>query len=99
HELVANAVKYGELNQSNGHLTVRWHLETSGEGGRPWLHLDWKESVEIPPSPHAMGQGRALIEQALPYQFGAHTTFASKEDGVRCTISLPVSEHEAADAF
>ena len=100
HELVANAVKYGALKQLNGHLTVRWHLETSGEDGKPWLHLDWKESgVEMPPSPQDTGQGRALIEQALPYQFGAHTTFALEEDGVHCTISLPVSEGEAADAF
>jgi len=100
HELVANAIKYGALKQPKGHLTVRWHLETRGECGRPWLHLDWKESgVEMPPSPQATGQGRALIEQALPYQFDAHTTFALEQDGVRCTISLPVSEHEAADAF
>jgi two-component sensor histidine kinase len=100
HELVANAVKHGALKQPNGHLTVRWHLEPSGEDGKPWLHLDWKESgVEMPPSPQATGQGRALIEQALPYQFGAHTTFALEEDGVHCTISLPVSEGEAADAF
>jgi two-component system, chemotaxis family, CheB/CheR fusion protein len=40
HELVANAVKYGALKQPNGHLTVRWRLETRGEGDRPWLHLD-----------------------------------------------------------
>jgi two-component sensor histidine kinase len=100
HELVANAVKYGALKHPNGHLTVRWHRETRGEGGRRWLHLDWKETgVKMPPSPQATGQGRALIEQALPYQFGAHTTFALGEDGVQCTISLPVSEYEAADAF
>jgi two-component system, chemotaxis family, CheB/CheR fusion protein len=92
HELVANAVKYGALKQPSGHLTVRWHLEARGEGGKPWLHLDWKESgVEMPPSPQATGQGRALIEQALPYQFGAHTRFALEEDGIHCTISLPVS--------
>jgi two-component sensor histidine kinase len=100
HELIANAVKYGALKQPNGHLTVRWHLEATGEDGKPWLHLDWRESgVEMPSSPQATGQGRALIEQALPYQFGAHTTFVLEEDGVHCTISLPVSEHEAADAF
>jgi two-component sensor histidine kinase len=100
HELVANAVKHGALKQPNGHLAVRWDLETSGKDGKPRLHLDWKErGVEMPPCPQATGQGRALIEQALPYQFGAHTTFALEEDGVHCTVSLPVSEGEAADAF
>jgi two-component sensor histidine kinase len=93
HELVTNAVKYGALKQPNGHLTIRWRLETMGEGGKPWLHLDWKESgMEMPPSPHATGQGRELIERALPYQFDAQTTFAMESDGVHCTISLPVSE-------
>jgi two-component sensor histidine kinase len=94
HELVTNAVKYGALNQPNGHLTIRWR-ETSAESGEPWLHLDWKESgVEMPPLGASTGQGRELIERALPYQFGAQTTFALEADGVHCTISLPTSDHE-----
>jgi len=95
HELVTNAVKYGALKQPNGHLTIRWRQETSGESGKPWLHLDWKESgVEMPPFPQHTGQGRELIEKALPYQFDAQTTFAMEPDGVHCSISLPASEHE-----
>ena len=95
HELVTNAVKYGALKQPNGHLTIRWWQETSAETGKPWLHLDWKESgVEMPPLSGGTGQGRELIERALPYQFGAPTTFALEADGVHCTISLPASEHE-----
>jgi len=70
-----------------------------GQGGTPCLHLDWKESgVDVPPFPHAIGQGRDLIEQALPYQFDAQTTFAMEADGVHCTILLPVSEHEVTCA-
>jgi two-component sensor histidine kinase len=97
HELMTNAVKYGALKQPNGHLTVRWRLDTLGESNKPWLHLDWKESgVEMPPSgahPHGTGQGRELIERVLPYQFDAQTTFVMEADGVHCTISLPASEH------
>ncbi len=37
------------------------------------------------------GNGRRLIEEALPYQFGARTTFAIEPDGVHCTIALPLS--------
>jgi PAS domain S-box-containing protein len=96
HELATNAIKYGALKQPNGHLAVRWRLETLGGGGKPWLQLDWKESgVEMPPvgaNPKGTGQGRELIERALPYQFDAQTTFAMEPDGVHCTISLPVSE-------
>ena len=95
HELMTNAVKHGALKPPNGHLTIRWRLEAIDEGGRPWLHLDWKESgVEMPPLPHAVGQGRDLIERALPYQFDAQTMFVMEADGVHCTISLPISEHE-----
>jgi PAS domain S-box-containing protein len=95
HELMTNAVKHGALKPPNGHLAIRWRLEAMGEGGRPWLHLDWKESgVKMPPFPHATGQGRELIEQALPYQFDAQTTFAMEANGVHCTISLPISEQE-----
>jgi len=93
HELTTNALKYGALKQPNGHLTIRWRQEISAERGEPWLHVDWKESgVEVPTSVGGTGQGRELIEGALPYQFGARTTFALEADGVHCTISLPVSE-------
>jgi two-component sensor histidine kinase len=103
HELATNALKYGAVKQPNGHLSVRWRLETLGESGGPWLHLDWKESgVEMPPlganNPQGTGQGRELIERVLPYQFDAQTTFAMEADGVHCTISLPASEHKGTDA-
>lgn len=47
-------------------------------------------------APQGTGQGRELIEEALPYQLGARTSFAFEEDGVHCTISLPVSASIAA---
>jgi len=97
HELVTNAVKHGALKQPNGHLTVRWWLETSGKGGKPWLHLDWKESgvetTSLDATCQHKGQGRELIEQALRYQLAAQTTFVLEADGVHCTISVPASEH------
>jgi two-component sensor histidine kinase len=96
HELMTNAVKYGALKQPNAHLSVRWRQEIMPESGKPWLHLDWKESgVEMPPldaKPQGGGQGRELIERVLPYQFDAQTTFTLEADGVHCTISLPTSE-------
>jgi two-component sensor histidine kinase len=92
HELTTNAVKYGALEQPSGHLTIRWRQEPSEETGEPWLYIDWKESgVEVPTRAGGTGQGRQLIEQALPYQFGARTTFALEADGVHCTICLPAA--------
>ena len=36
------------------------------------------------------GYGRELIERALPYQLNAQTTYELGEEGVRCTILLPI---------
>jgi two-component sensor histidine kinase len=38
------------------------------------------------------GYGRELIERALPYQLKAETEYDLGPDGVRCSITLPISE-------
>ena len=106
HELATNAVKYGALSQPQAELAIRWRMTPPDKRGRPWLHIDWRESgVRMPPpgaAPQGTGQGRELIEKALPYQFGAQTSFELGPDGAHCTLSIPVSasnvEQEAAYA-
>ena len=101
HELATNALKYGALRHSSGHLTVRWSLEVPNEG-KPMLHVDWCESgVPMPPQAEAprRGQGRELIERALPYQLSAVTTYELGSDGVHCTIRVPVSASNKEGAF
>lgn len=84
HELATNALKYGALAQEGAGLTVTWRLE-AGE-----LLIDWRESgVTMGATPRGGGNGRALIERALPYQLRAATTFALEDDGAHCTIALP----------
>ncbi|HZZ23456.1 MAG TPA: PAS domain-containing protein, partial [Roseiarcus sp.] len=76
HELTTNAVKYGALGQTSGRLHVRWRVQA--ENGSPWIIVDWKESgvetAQPRDEPRGAGNGRRLIEDALPYQFGARTT-------------------------
>ncbi len=95
HELATNAVKYGALGQPGGRLAIGWRLEDEGADGKPWLHIDWRESgVRMPEhgaAPRGTGQGRELIEHALPYQLRAKTSYTLGADGVHCTISIPVS--------
>ncbi|MGI4765361.1 MAG: sensor histidine kinase, partial [Janthinobacterium lividum] len=95
HELATNAAKYGALKQPNGRLEVRWRLETQDGSAERWLHVDWRESgVVMPPdgdAPQGSGAGRVLIEQALPYELGAKTSFVMTPDGVHCSISMAVS--------
>jgi two-component sensor histidine kinase len=94
HELATNAVKYGALGQCGAHLAIDWRLERD-EDAEPWLHIDWRESgVAMPAAgaaPAGSGQGRELIEHALPYQLGARTSYALGDDGVHCHIAIPVS--------
>jgi two-component system, chemotaxis family, CheB/CheR fusion protein len=93
YELTTNALKYGALGQRKGRLDIHWRAET--ENGAQWIFVDWKESgvdtARAPVGSKGDGSGRRLIEDALPYQFGATTTFAIEPDGVHCTIALPLS--------
>ena len=83
HELTTNAVKYGALGQRSGRLHVRWREQD--ENGSPWILVDWKESgvetAQPADEPRRAGNGRRLIENALPYQFGARTSFTIEPDG------------------
>ncbi|WBH16232.1 PAS domain S-box protein [Sphingomonas radiodurans] len=101
HELATNAVKYGALRDPQGSLHVTWQLEPDGPGNMPWLHVDWRErgvSIADPNgAPRGTGQGRELIERALPYQLGAKTRFRLEPDGLHCTMSIPVSASIAVE--
>nr|WP_229362379.1 CheR family methyltransferase [Sphingomonas sp. PL-96] len=101
HELATNAVKYGALGQSEAQLAIRWRMSGEEDGAQPWLHIDWRETgVAMPPpdaAPQGSGQGRELIERALPYQFAARTTYVLEKDGVHCTIAMPVSASNLSD--
>ncbi|MGA1835176.1 PAS domain-containing protein [Rhizobium wenxiniae] len=95
HELATNAVKYGALGQPSARLTISWTFEPEGKNGKPWLHINWLETGVMMPKqgsqPQGTGQGRELIEKALPYQLGATTSYQHVHDGIRCKISIPVS--------
>lgn len=97
HELATNAVKYGALSgeHPDGRLVVRWHVEPGPDDTPSWLHVEWQESGVAMPHVNAParggGYGRELIERALPYQLRAKTSYELGADGVRCTISLPIS--------
>ena len=93
HELTTNATKYGAL-VGNGRLAVSWRRQTDANGVE-FLHLEWIEtgvemSLERKSPMSAGGFGRELIEKALPFQLDARTTYRLTDDGVECTIDLPV---------
>ncbi|MBV8915187.1 MAG: PAS domain-containing protein [Acetobacteraceae bacterium] len=94
HELATNALKHGAFSTPQGRLLVHWRLESDRGGRRKVMRLEWRESgVEVRANTNGprVGYGRELIEQALPYQLGAETSYEFGPDGVRCTIIAPVA--------
>ncbi|GGE90381.1 hypothetical protein GCM10011404_24150 [Sphingomonas prati] len=94
HELATNAVKYGALRERNGRLEIGWRtLQIDGLPDR--LEIIWEEhGVIMPPDGMATkrtGQGRELIERALPYQLDAETRYDVGPDGIKCQMIIPVS--------
>jgi hypothetical protein len=47
-------------------------------------------------APFHTGFGREFIEQALPYQIGAITSFELRPGGLLCTIAVPLGGEAAA---
>jgi len=82
HELATNAVKYGALSNDAGRVEVSWSVSDKK------LSFHWREkggpSVE---EPKRRGFGSVLIEQAT----GGLAQLEFPSDGVRCTITLPLS--------
>lgn len=104
HELLTNAVKHGALSQRTARLSIEWRLREDATGA-PKLFVEWSErGVRLPDelrdgaAPLLRGQGRELIERALPYQIEAETSFQFAPDGVYCTLLLPISSRSAVRA-
>lgn len=96
HELATNAMKFGALSERNGQLAVRWQVSREPAAR---LSLEWRESgiAIVTSAPLHSGFGREFIEQALPYQLNADTTFELRPGGLLCRISM-LLEQEGAPA-
>lgn len=94
HELATNSFKFGALKGHGGRLAIGWSLTENADD--TILHFEWAEAGVpiIATAPHPRGFGREFIENALPYQLGAATTFELKPGGVACTIFLPLRRAE-----
>jgi two-component sensor histidine kinase len=92
HELATNALKYGALKSDNGHVDVTWQV--LNPAGTSHLELTWAESgVELDGHTAGslrIGYGRKLLEQGIPYEFGATTQFELLKDGIRWSLNMPL---------
>jgi two-component system CheB/CheR fusion protein len=94
HELATNASKYGALKDPAARLEISWRLLEPGDEQQR-LEIIWHEhNVQMPANGgdvQRRGQGRELIERALPYQLDAETNYHLGTDGLVCTLTIPIS--------
>jgi two-component sensor histidine kinase len=89
HELCTNAVKYGALSRSGGHVRILWD-EGNGENG-PRLRMYWEERGGPPVAPPSRkGFGTRLIERGLARELGGEVMLDYRPEGLACTIDLPL---------
>lgn len=89
HELVTNSIKFGTLSlpPERGTLSLRWGVAADR------LDIVWEERgmPVLSAAPQRYGFGREFIEQALPYQLGAHTRYEIGAGVISCLIRVPLS--------
>ena len=84
HELGTNAVKYGALSTSDGHVSIAWEREL--QTGR--LRIIWQESGGPPvSSPKQTGFGTQLLKRAFGGQLGGSELIFDPQ-GLCCTLEV-----------
>ena len=94
HELATNAAKYGALSVEGGRVDVRWRID---DGAAPGLRLEWRE-IDGPTvrPPSRKGFGTKLIARGLAHETGGDVDLAFEPAGLRCTITVPLSNRVRA---
>jgi two-component system CheB/CheR fusion protein len=90
HELVTNSIKFGLLSpgHTTGGLLVEWQRDEDR------LRFKWVESgvSVVASAPLRRGFGREYIEDSLPYQVDAVTSFEIAPGRIACLIDLPLTQ-------
>lgn len=98
HELATNAVKYGALSTSEGHVEFTWDMVRKGR--RHDLHAVWREidGPHVSP-PSRVGFGSRLIQRGLAADLNGKVEIMYPAHGVVCTIEARLDmPDEAAES-
>ena len=91
HELTTNAVKYGALSNTSGHIDIGWHLvERNGYQ----VELTWQEGGGPIVRHGAAGFGTKLIDRVL-HDIGAETEMKFDPQGLHCRVAFPLHRTRA----
>lgn len=92
YELATNAVKYGALSRSSGHLDVSWKIEGSSPPHR--VRLIWTESgTETAPKDLSAGFGVNFIQRSFEYEMQGTAAMESAPDGLRWILQFPIQQN------
>jgi two-component sensor histidine kinase len=95
HELATNAAKHGALSIDDGRVSVRWNRSRDANA---YLRIEWQESGGPPVHfPRETGYGIDVIRNLVPYELGGTVDLAFPSEGLRCVISIPVTEASSSD--
>jgi PAS domain S-box-containing protein len=95
HELATNAAKHGALSTPDGRIELGWRVRTNG--GRPELHMWWRERGGPPAAaPAERGFGLTLLERGLAYELGGVARVDFEAEGVRWEMTAPLGSAEKA---
>jgi two-component sensor histidine kinase len=91
HELAVNAIEHGSLASAAGRVEVVWSHAADAPDAP--LTLTWKErDGDSTPVLSRDGFGTEMLLRTLPYELSAHTRVEFEPDGLRFTISLPLTD-------
>jgi PAS domain S-box-containing protein len=87
HELATNAVKYGALSNSDGFVSITWHLPRDAR-----LTIKWREEGGPPVVPPAtLGFGSVIVDAAIKAELNAEVSIDYATEGLTWQASLPTA--------
>lgn len=86
-ELASNACKYGALSENQGYVRLNWQ-KVENQLIINWIESDGPAVVK----PDKYGFGLNMIEQGIAYQASGETTLDFDESGLRCQMTIPLSD-------
>ncbi|PLX37810.1 MAG: histidine kinase [Hyphomicrobiales bacterium] len=90
HELATNAMKYGNMTDGTGGLSVSWTVDGAARSRR--LVLDWVErGDEAIEKPSGKGFGTRLIDANVMGELSGTVERAYRESGLEIRIAIPVA--------
>ena len=95
HEMMTNAAKYGALSVGDGHLSIDWTLEKTGDLVLTWLE---EHGPAVSP-PTRRGFGSIVVEQSIPFELQGEASIEYRPQGVHARFMIPYDFVQKGEAL